>query len=730
MSLLRVAVPSPLRRLFDYLPPADLPAESVAGLAPGSRLRVPFGRRDVIGILVAVVDETELPQDKLKPAKALLEDSPLIPPTMFALCQWAANYYLHPPGEVFPLALPTRLRGDRPLMPLGEPAWQLSTRGLGLADDALKRSPKQALAIEKLRREGPVSTAALSEAGISRAVLKSLADKQLIKTLNLAPKPVAPIGHQGLDLNTEQELAVVAITQALGEFSCSLLQGVTGSGKTEVYLQGIAACLERGQQALVLIPEIGLTPQTLKRFQLRFDATIVSLHSGLADQEREKAWSLAREGLAHIVIGTRSAVFTPLANCGLVVVDEEHDSSYKQQDGFRYSARDVAIKRAQLEECPVVLGSATPSLESLHNAASGRYHQLVLSQRAGGANLPALQAIDVRGQSLRGGLSPPLEQAVGQALAAGGQVLLFLNRRGYAPTLQCHDCGWIAQCTACESRMTVHRRQRRLRCHHCGAAAALPQQCPSCKSRTLLTNGLGTEQAEETLAAQFPHTPIYRVDSDSMANAGAMQALLDTVASGEPCILVGTQMLSKGHHFPRVTLVGVIDADALLFSADFRGEERMAQMITQVAGRAGRSDDPGRVLLQTHHPDHPMLSALMTQNYAEQAKQLLEMRSENGLPPLGYLFMLRCDSADGAAAEQFLHSVRRAAGNPQGITLIGPLPSALPRRAGKFRFQLMVLANSRASLRQIALALVASAESQPRAGDLRWSIDVDATEVT
>lgn len=730
MSVLRVAVPSPLRRLFDYLPPAATTPETAAALQPGVRLKVPFGNREVTAILIAVADHSELGRDALKPALEILDTMPLVTPSILDLCRWAVDYYHHPPGEIYPVALPVNLRKGRAPLISGEPGWRLSNHGLGLAEGALARSPKQSEAVRILQQSGQTTASALLESGISRAILKTLADKGLVEPCSIECTPQPPQARDGLQLNDDQAGAVQAIVDNPGTFSCHLLEGVTGSGKTEVYLQAIARCLEQGRQALVLIPEIGLTPQTLSRFHQRFDARIEVLHSGLGDRERELTWHAAREGLAHIVIGTRSAVFTPLANPGLIVVDEEHDGSYKQQDGFRYSARDLAVKRAQLEHCTVVLGSATPSLESLQNATSGRYRHHHLTRRAGDAAMPDINAIDVRGQALQGGLSDSLRASVASALDAGSQVLLFLNRRGYATALQCHDCGWVADCRACDARLTVHRRQRRLRCHHCGASETLPTQCPGCRSARLLTNGLGTEQAEDALRREFTRWPIHRVDSDSMQGRGAMAALAEAVGTGEPCILVGTQMLSKGHHFPGVQLVGVLDADALLFSADFRGEERMAQLLTQVAGRAGREQRRGSVLLQTHHPDHPALQAMLTQTYGQRARAMLEERRQSGLPPAGHLVLIRCDSADASAAEGFLQQLRRrCADASRAITVIGPLPSALPRRAGKFRFQLTLLAASRGAVHRATAHMVAAAGQLKARGDLRWSVDVDPSEV-
>jgi primosomal protein N' (replication factor Y) len=524
---------------------------------------------------------------------------------------------------------------------------------------------------------------------------------------------------------------VTAIRATQG-FHCHLLEGVTGSGKTEIYLQLIARCLERGEQALLLVPEIGLTPQTVARFERRFDADIAVLHSGLTDAQRYRAWEAARSGLAHIVIGTRSAVFTPLARPGLIVVDEEHDSSFKQQDGFRYNARDVAIKRGQLEDCPVLLGSATPALESLNNALAGRYGHHRLTQRAGGSTLPAVRLLDLRRQALTAGFSEPLQAAIRTTLDRGLQCLLFLNRRGYAPTLQCHDCGWIASCDHCDARLTLHRRERRLRCHHCGMATPSPAACPDCHSGQLLSLGLGTEQAEDYLRGTFGGIPVYRVDSDSMQGRESMQSLVTQVRSGEPCILLGTQMLAKGHHFPGVALVAVLDMDALLFSTDFRGEERAAQLLTQVAGRAGRSDVSGEVILQSHHPDHPALRAMLDSDYHEYALGLLEDRRRRALPPAGSMAVVRRDCTDADTGEAFLAGLRSdlAGKLPREVQVIGPLPAPMQRRAGRFRSQLLLHAPRRAILHAAARLLVEQAGLRRAARGLNWSIDIDPLELS
>lgn len=726
--ILRIAIPSPLRRLFDYLPPEGMDPLLAAELPPGVRVRVPFGPRQLTGILVACTWESERPAATLRHALEVLDATPQLSPPVFALCQWAADYYLHPLGEVFSAALSKRQRQGRTPP---QPAWRLSAHGLGLAEGALRRAPRQAEVLQMLRSRGSVSHEALREAGVSTAALRELARKGLIERC-AAPPPAAPaLRMQPPALNAAQSAVVEAVAAAHDGFSAHLIEGVTGSGKTEVYLQLISRCLERGAQALLLVPEISLTPQTVARFADRFHSTIAVLHSGLGDGERAAAWEQARSGAAPIIIGTRSAVFVSCKQLGLLIVDEEHDASYKQQDGFRYHARDIAVKRAQLERCPVLLGSATPSLESLHNALSGRYQHHLLGERAGGSALPDVQLIDVRAQPLEAGLSAPLLAAARETLAAGRQVLLFLNRRGYASALRCHDCGWIAGCAHCDARLTVHRRQRQLRCHHCAAQQPLPTQCPQCGSAHLLTSGLGTQQTEEYLEVALGRYPLHRVDRDAVGNHQALQDLLKAVGSGEPCILLGTQMLSKGHHFPAVTLVGVIDSDALLFSGDFRGEEQLAQLLTQVAGRAGRAGHPGRVLLQTHYPHHPLFERLLGAGYAGVARELLAQREGRKLPPVGRLCMLRADAEQAGAGEQFLRAVRRGLGGqlPPGTQLIGPLPSAMPRRAGRYRSQLLCLCRERRSAAQSARLLVAAAEAQAAPPRLHWFIDIDPTEV-
>ncbi len=758
--ILQVALDTPLRRTFDYL----LPPTSPAALQPGLRVRVPFGRRQLIGILVGTALESTVSPDKLKYALQIIDQHPVFDPVTFELLRWASEYYHHPIGEVVAAALPASIRAGEAAAPNAH-AWVVTAAGAEeLARTSGPRAPKRRALLARLLERGAVTADELGE--VKPAELEALAALGLVAAEPLAAGPAAVVTRPSeVTLSDAQSQVIAAIEASLGRFAAHLLYGVTGSGKTEVYLRSIAAALGKDGQVLVLVPEIALTPQLVERFQRRFSAGIVVLHSALTATQRRAAWRLAHGGQARIVIGTRSAVFTSLKRLSLIVVDEEHDASYKQHEGFRYSARDLAVRRAQRAQVPIVLGSATPSLETLENAAQGRYSVLSLPQRPGAAAPPRMQLIDLRKYPIDQGLSQPAMQAIGRHLGQGGQVIVFLNRRGYAPSLFCSACGWVAQCTHCDARMTLHRRAARLRCHHCGAQTKVPPICGSCGLATHPV-GQGTERVEETLTRLYPHAPLARLDRDTAAAHGAMQAVLDRVHSGEARILVGTQMLTKGHHFPDVSLVVVLDADQGLFASDFRATERLAQTITQVAGRAGRAARAGEVLVQTSYPEHPLLTRLISDGYPGFAARALQERRAASWPPYSHLALLRAEAKNQIGLHQFLRSAATVAqglgaspadpdrpatpgapaadpaapADPGGVaspgrpaadtvTVLGPAAALIARRADHFRAHLLIECAGRGPLQRFLTQWLPRIEPLPGPPGLRWSIDVDPSEV-
>ncbi|MFO1372103.1 MAG: primosomal protein N' [Candidatus Competibacteraceae bacterium] len=734
-SILRIAIPSPLYRTFDYLPPLD---GDPATLRPGIRVQVPFGRRQAVGILVEIGADTTLDPATLRPAQAALDLEPLLPADVLALLQWAQRYYHHPIGEVFASALPVLLRqGEPAAVPTPSPLWRLTATGRTvLADDAaLRRAPAQHLLLDHLAQctDGLSAEALRPIVRNSAATLRNLRDKGWVERATPSTAVVVnpPISRQAPPtLNAAQAMAVKTICATLDRFQVFLLEGVTGSGKTEVYLRVIETVVGQGQQALVLCPEIGLTPQLLARFQERLSGTLAVLHSGLSDRERLNAWLLARVGAAAVVVGTRSAVFTPLPALGVIIVDEEHDTSFKQQDGFRYHARDLAVIRARQLGIPIVLGSATPALESLHNARCDRYRLLPLPERVGGGAEPPIEILDVRRQPMTEGLSQPLLERVHAHLARNEQVLLFLNRRGFAPLLLCHECGWLSQCRHCDARMTLHLRQGRLICHYCGDQRAVDTACPVCNGTDLRALGQGTERLEIALRRQFPDVGIARMDRDSTRRRGHLETLLADIHNGSRRILIGTQMLAKGHHFPDVTLVGIVDADQGLYGIDFRSSERMAQLILQVAGRAGRAEKPGQVVIQTHHPDHPLLRVLVSAGYPAFTVVALAERQETVLPPFTYQALLRAEAVEPERAIAFLQAARAWASElGDGVELLGPAPAPMERRASRYRVQLLVQAAQRQQLHHFLEAWVQQLWSQRPDRQVRWSLDVDPLDL-
>ncbi len=724
----RVAIPVPVHQLFDYFGSEPPPP-------PGTRIRVPLGQREAVGILVATAKESALPVHRLKPVARVLDTAPLLPPSLLELLNWAADYYHHPIGEVIAASLPAWLRQGRAAQMPGVRVWKLTEAGRRADAGLLKRTPAQRRLYEAL---AAAADTALSEDRLEalstrwRAAIAALQRRGWVAARegDCLPPPCNDV-QPGPALNAAQAAAVEAIAAGgFGGYRAHLLYGITGSGKTEVYLRLIEQVIAQGRQALVLVPEIGLTPQLLARFARRLRAPVAVLHSALPERERLCAWLAARDGRAAVVIGTRSACFVPLRNPGLIIVDEEHDPSYKQHEGFRYHARDVAVLRAAREQVPIVLGSATPSLESLQKTRTGAYKLLTLPERTGAATLPAVRLLDMRTLKPQDGLSHPLRMAIADRLAKGEQSLLFLNRRGFAPALLCHVCGWVAPCRRCDAKLTLHRQRSKLLCHHCGAEQEIPERCLQCTSLDLRPLGQGTERVEAALAKFFPKARIERVDRDTTRRKGALEAVFARVEAGEADILVGTQMLAKGHDFPNVTLVGVINADQGLYSADFRAPERLFQQILQVAGRAGRADKPGEVLIQSWHPQHPLLKALERHDYLSFADYALAERRMADYPPFSYLALFRAESPKNGAALAFLRTARALAGAPPaGVRLMDPVPAPMERRAGRWRAQLLVQAAQRRLLQAFLSAWMRRLAQVKEARRVRWSLDVDPVDL-
>ncbi|MGV6825796.1 MAG: primosomal protein N', partial [bacterium] len=716
---------------FDYLPPSGASTKS---LTAGMRVKISFGRRETVGMVMEITDQSDWPVNRLKHVRAVLDEAPLLPAEQLAFLRWAAAYYQHAIGEVVMAAIPVHLRKGKPEVCAVDSHWQLTDAGREVAVDSLTRAPRQAALLALLAKNpSPLSGDAIRTSVEQPApILKRLQEKGWVEQVEAGAIPAAPvISTAAPTLNSEQQAALEATEQACGQFSPILLEGLTGSGKTEVYLRAAGQVLAKAGSVLVLVPEISLTPQLVSRFRARLGDRISVLHSAMTDRERCLSWQQAVSGEHRVVIGTRSAVFTPVPGLQMIIVDEEHDISFKQQDGFRYSARDLAVVLAQRSNCPVVLGSATPSLESLRNAFEGRYQHLQIKRRAGGASSPDVRLIDCSNIPLKAGLSAELLVQMKAVLDAGQQALVFLNRRGFAPVLTCFSCGWISECPRCDARQTLHAHSHTLWCHHCGSQRPEPRRCPDCGEADVHPLGQGTEQLEQVLQQQFPGFSLVRIDRDSTRRKGSLEQKLHDAKEGRASILLGTQMLAKGHDFPGVTLVAIVDVDAGLFGADFRAAERMAQLIVQVAGRAGRGELPGQVLIQSRHPDHPLLQTLVNQGYDAFARQALTERQEANLPPHAFQALLRAESTGEELAATFLSDVAAlVAGSPDnGVECWGPVPAPMYRRAGKHREQLLLQANQRAQLQRLLGWLVPQAAELESAKKVRYSFDVDPQDL-
>ena len=723
MRIVRIAIPVPIPQLFDYI------AEDVLDTDVGKCVRVAFGRGEKTGLIVALPEHSDVPAARLKPLTAIQRDVPSLPADWIELVSFVARYYHAPIGEVIALALPPGLRRADAID--GEDADPL----LALTADgraALAGTRRESRALQLLRRleaHGPTRRSLLraelpSSSPIADALARGwLAPTSLDDRRRTAAAPT---------LTDEQQAALSQLRDAGPGFCAWLLHGVTGSGKTEVYLKLVADALAAGRQALMLVPEIALTPQLEQRVQARFpDARIVSLHSAQADGARSRGFVQALCGHADIVLGTRLAVFTPIPRLAVIVIDEEHDASYAQLEGVRYSARDVAVWRARQRAIPVVLGSATPSLESWQHAESGRYRKLELTRRAVATTLPTVRRVDVRRTKLDEGLSAALLEAIGKRLERGEQSLVFLNRRGYAPVLACTACGWVSHCDHCSANQVVHLADGRMRCHHCGADNPIPRACPACGNQDLHAFGRGTQRLEERLAELYPGARVLRVDRDAARTRAKWEALLARIAAGEADILVGTQMMAKGHDFARLTLVGVVGADASLYAADFRAPERLFQQLMQVGGRAGCGELPGEVLIQTEFPDHPLYQQLRQHDYAGFAAMALAERRRAGFPPFSFQAMLRADAPAIDEALEFLGAACRAAEAfiPEGLQLYDPVPMRMTRLARRERAQLLVESATRATLQNFLTEWMAALRALRVKRELRWRIDVDPVDV-
>ena len=732
-ELIDVLVPVPLLEKFTYKLPKEFQKKN---LERGIRIKVPFRNRILVGIFWDYSDTSKNNIRSYKFIKEIIDESSLLDKKLLDLADWSSRYYHYPLGEVITYFFPPSLRKGKEAKFKESIVWQVTEKGDFVDLLNLSRAPNQRKGLELLREKGDLSQHSLKAHGVSTITLKNLHKKGLVKKLSLEQLPLSSHQKQNVKekkLTSEQKVSVKRISESEGDNKIFLLDGVTGSGKTEVYLRCIKELVQKGKQALVLIPEIGLAPQAESRFKELFGLRVASFHSAKSDRERLDVWLGAEKGLYDIVIGTRSSVFIPMKNLGMIVVDEEHDTSFKQVERFRYSARDIALYRAKLYKVPILLASATPSVESMHNAIKGKYQLLTLKERATGADLPTFFPLNLKGKVLKEGFSEELLEEIEVELQKKNQVLIFLNRRGYASSLICKSCGWVSYCDRCDAHMTVHSNPSQLHCHHCENKKQLPTACPSCLEREFESFGLGTERVESYLRKKFENYPVYRIDSDTTRKKESFEDYLKIIEKGDPLILVGTQMLAKGHHFPNVTLVGILDADSGIFSADFRGSERVAQLITQVSGRAGREKKPGKVVLQTYCQEHPQMEELLKGNYRTFIKKIIEDRASSNTPPFSYQVKLQAESINGLLSRDFLSSCLDYINNSNLITKeirsVGPMPSLMEKKAGVYRWEVNLFSSSRKPLHQLIDHLQAFLYQPKQTRRVRWSIDVDPISI-
>lgn len=719
LHVYQVCIPHSKRAFFDYLGEAHFEI--------GMRVWVPFGKgnKKRLGIIVGEGTASSI---SLKLIDSLIDSEPIISFDLLTLCQWLSDYYQSSLSEVLPFTLPGKLRKGAPLPSLTHTYYQLAMEK-SIAEQILPLNAKKQKLLLTTLSDKVYSQKDLYDLGFKKAYLDSFIEKNIFKKIE-SPLLVEN-GDYSLDsitLNEAQSQAVHTIVSKLQTFQCLVLKGVTGSGKTEVYLEAIKVCLEKGLQALVLVPEIGLTPQLMARFKARLNAPLVVIHSHLTENQRAEAWCLAAKGHAQLVLGTRAAVFTPLPRLGLIIIDEEHDHSFKQMEGVRYHAKNVAIMRALKAKVPIVLGSATPSLETLYNIENKKFQMIELTEKALSTHALTYRMVDLRTLPLQEGIAQPTLAAIQQHLNANNQVLIFINRRGFAPVLMCHLCGWMADCPRCDSHLTLHKSKGALICHHCGWVKTIFSTCPKCNSPELIPIGLGTQKIESVLKNYFPTTEILRIDRDEVKNAHDLKEKLTLISENKAKLIIGTQMLAKGHHFPNLTLVVIIDADSGLFNTDFRALEKLGQCLLQVSGRAGRASQKGEVIIQTHQPQHPYLNTLIQQGYEAFAAQLLASRREAHLPPYSHMALIRVEDRKEEKVRLFLQNVQRFLSS-QSIETLGPAPAPLARKAHYFRMQLLVKSAGRKQLNHVLHKLRHWLENHPSKFNLRWNIDVDPIDL-
>jgi len=724
-QIVEVVLATPLRRQFDYRLDTRTHAAEL-----GCRVLVPFGNKQQVGIIVAFKETSDFDTAKLKTVNKVIDPSPILNKRQLQLAFWASKYYHHSLGDVCFSMLPSKYRTQSSFGLPTETYWHRSD--VILDKPIASNAKKQILCLQLLEQsKQPLSESYLRGQGIEKQTLESLKVKHLIVGQQQAIEVASAFKNlTPPKLTAQQTVACASVENKC--FSIYLLNGITGSGKTEVYLRLIESVLQQGKQALLLVPEIGLTPQTVKRFQDRLDFPVLTLHSGLNDTQQANHWTQSSQLKPQLVIATRSGLFAPLPKIGIIIVDEEHDASYKQQSGWLYSARDLALVRAQQSNIPVLLGSATPSLESIQKVQQGNYKELLLTERPLNQIAPKYQVLDIRALPLQQGLSKPVFDIMQSTLEKGQQVLVFLNRRGFAPVLMCHDCGWISECQRCQAKYTLHMSKRRLICHHCESSKPLITKCPDCHSNNVSAIGQGTERIEETLNYHFPNYPLVRIDRDSTRKKDAMQNYVKDIKSGKYQILIGTQMLAKGHHFPNLDLVVIVDMDSALFSSDYRASERFGQLLVQVSGRSGRGSKQGNILIQTRQPEHPHLLKLIQGNYSNFAQTLLHERAQCHWPPFNHLALLRAESPNEENPVTFLSSIKQLLSNQAKgleVQLLGPVPAPMAKKAGKFRYQLLLQAKQRKSLHSLLDQLLDVIEDKKLAKRVRWSLDVDPSEM-